>query len=100
MDFVPVLLLFAPILYPIAEAAGISTLQFGTIIVVDLGIGLATPPVGNCLYLGVVIARSTIGEMTKSILPFYLDNILVLLLVMFFPAISTWVPSLFYEGLR
>jgi len=68
--------------------------------VVNLGIGLATPPVGNCLYLGVVIARSNIGEMTKAIFPFFLVNILVLLLVTFFPAISTWVPSLFYEGLR
>ena len=100
MDLVPALLLFAPILYPIAEAAGVSTLQFGAIMVVNLGIGLATPPVGNCLYLGVVIARSNIGEMTKAIIPFFLVNMLVLFLVTFFPAISTWVPSLFYEGIR
>ena len=71
MDLVPALLLFAPILSPIAEAAGISTLQFGAIMVVNLGFGLTTPPVGNCLSLGVVIARSNIGEMTKAIFPFF-----------------------------
>lgn len=100
MDLVPGLLLFAPILYPIAQAADVSVLQFGAIMVVNLGIGLVTPPVGNCLYLGVVLARSTLWEMTRAALPFLAVNVLVLLLVTYVPAVSEWFPSLFYEGLR
>jgi C4-dicarboxylate transporter DctM subunit len=100
MDLVPALLLFAPILYPIVETAGVGLLQFGAIMVVNLGIGLATPPVGNCLYLGLVLAKSNIGRMTKAILPFLLVNIFVLILVTYFPLVSTWVPSLFYESLH
>ncbi|MCC6378885.1 MAG: TRAP transporter large permease [Burkholderiales bacterium] len=100
MDLVPALLLFAPILYPIAQAAGIGPVQFGAIMVVNLGIGLVTPPVGNCLYLGVVLARSTLGAMTRAALPFLLVNVFVLLLVTYVPAISTWAPSLFFDGIK
>jgi C4-dicarboxylate transporter DctM subunit len=100
MDLVPALLLFAPILYPIAHAAGVGPVQFGAIMVVNLGIGLVTPPVGNCLYLGVVLARSNLWDMTKAAMPFLLVNVFVLLLVTYVPAISTWVPSLFFEGVR
>ena len=75
-------------------------LQSGAIMVVNLGIGLATPPVGNCLYLGLVLANTSIGKMTRAILPFLLVNIAVLILVTYFPFISTWVPSLFYEGVH
>ena len=97
MDLVPALLLFAPILYPIASAAGVSTLQFGAIMVVNLGIGLVTPPVGNCLYLGVVLAKAPLGRMIVATLPFLLVNVFVLLLVTYVPAVSTWVPSLFFD---
>ena len=100
MDLVPALLLFAPILYPIAQAVGVSTLQFGAIMVVNLGIGLVTPPVGNCLYLGVVLAKSSLAEMTRASLPFIAVNFFVLLLVTYVPAVSTWVPSLFFDGLK
>lgn len=100
MDLVPALLLFAPILYPIAQAAGVGPVQFGAIMVVNLGIGLVTPPVGNCLYLGVVLARSTLWEMTKASLPFLLVNVFVLMLVTYVPAVSTFVPSLFFEGVK
>lgn len=100
MDLVPALLLFAPILYPIAQAADISVLQFGAIMVVNLGIGLVTPPVGNCLYLGVVLAKSTLSAMTRAALPFLAVNVFVLLLVTYVPAVSTWVPSLFFDSVK
>jgi C4-dicarboxylate transporter DctM subunit len=100
MDLVPALLLFAPILYPIAQAADVSLLQFGAIMVVNLGIGLVTPPVGNCLYLGVVLAKSTLWDMTKAALPFLMINVFVLLLVTYVPAVSEWFPSLFFDNLR
>lgn len=97
MDLVPALLLFAPILYPIAAAVGVSSLQFGAIMVVNLGIGLVTPPVGNCLYLGVVLAKANLGDMIRATLPFLFVNVVVLLLVTYVPAVSTWVPSLFFD---
>jgi C4-dicarboxylate transporter DctM subunit len=97
MDLVPALLLFAPILYPIAEHAGISALQFGAIMVVNLGIGLITPPVGNCLYLGAVIARVDIGSLARSVLPFLAVNVLALLIVTYVPAVSEFLPSLFFR---
>jgi C4-dicarboxylate transporter DctM subunit len=100
MDLVPALLLFAPILYPIAQAAGVGTVQFAAIMVINLGIGLVTPPVGNCLYLAVVLAKSSLAEVTKAVLPFIAINTFVLLLVTYVPAVSTWAPSLFFEGLR
>jgi len=100
MDLVPALLLFAPILYPIAQTVGVSPLQFGAIMVVNLGLGLVTPPVGNCLYLGVVLAKSSLMEMTKAALPFIAVNFFVLLLVTYVPAVSTWVPSLFFDGFK
>ncbi len=98
MDLVPALLLFAPILFPIAHAAGVGALQFGAIMVVNLGIGLVTPPVGNCLYLGIVLAKSNLAEMTVACIPFLAINFLVLLLVTYVPLVSTWVPSFFFKG--
>jgi C4-dicarboxylate transporter DctM subunit len=97
MDLVPALLLFAPILYPIAEHAGIGALQFGAIMVVNLGIGLITPPVGNCLYLGAVIARVDIGSLARAVLPFLAVNVLALLIVTYVPAVSEFLPSLFFR---
>jgi len=100
MDLVPALLLFAPILYPIAQSVDVSALQFGAIMVINLGIGLVTPPVGNCLYLGVVLARTSLGAMVRATLPFLLANLLVLALVTYIPAVSMWVPSLFFDSTR
>lgn len=96
MDLVPALILFAPILLPVAVSAGMDPIQFGVMMVVNLGIGLVTPPVGNCLYLGAVIAKVDLMTLVRACLPFIAVNIFTLLLVTYIPAISLWLPSLFY----
>lgn len=96
MDLIPALILFAPILLPLALEIGITPIQFGVIMVVNLGIGLVTPPVGNCLFLGCSIAKVDISRMVKAILPYLVVNIIVLILTTYIPSISTYLPSLIY----
>lgn len=96
IDLVPALILFAPILLPVAVAAGMTPVQFGTMMVVNLGVGLATPPVGNCLYVGAAVAKVDVMRLAVAALPFLLVNVFVLMLVTFVPAVSTFLPSLFF----
>ncbi|AUC56194.1 MAG: TRAP transporter large permease [Sagittula sp.] len=96
VDLVPALILFAPILLPVAVAQGVDPVQFGAIMVVNLGVGLVTPPVGNCLYVGAAVAKVPVGRLVRASLPFLLINFLTLLLVTFVPWISLFLPSLFY----
>lgn len=96
MDLVPALVLFAPILLPVAEAAGYDSVHFGIIMIMTLGIGLVTPPVGNCIYLGSVIARVGVGRLSIASLPFLAVNMLSLCLVAFWPWLTLALPKLFY----
>jgi TRAP-type C4-dicarboxylate transport system permease large subunit len=97
MDLVPALILFAPILYPVVIKAGVTPIQFGAIMTVNLGIGLVTPPVGNCLYTAAVLAKADLPKMIKAVLPFLFMNFIGLMLVTYVPWISTWLPSLFFK---
>ncbi len=96
IDLVPALILFAPILLPVAVASGMDPIQFGTMMVVNLGVGLVTPPVGNCLYVGAAIAKVDLWKLVRASLPFLLVNVFVLMLVTYVPAVSTFLPSLFF----
>jgi C4-dicarboxylate transporter DctM subunit len=96
MDLVPAILLFAPILFPIAAAAGVDPIHFGAIMVVNLGIGLVTPPVGNCLYLGASIARVPLQTLIRASLPFIAVNLAALAIITYVPAVSLTLPRLFY----
>ena len=96
MDLVPALILFAPILLPVAQAVGVDPIQFGVIMVMNLGVGLVTPPVGNCLYLGAVIAKVDLLALVRASLPFLAVNLATLLIVTYVPQISLFLPSLFY----
>ncbi len=87
------IILFVPLL-SLAEAVGIDPLHFATFAVLNLMIGLTTPPVGVCLFVCANIARLPLAPVVKSILPFLLTNILVLLAVSYFPPLATWLPSL------
>jgi len=86
------IILFVPLL-ALAEAVGIEPLHFATFAVLNLMIGLTTPPVGVCLFVCANIARLPLMPVVKAILPFLLTNILVLLLVSYIPALATWLPS-------
>jgi tripartite ATP-independent transporter DctM subunit len=87
------IILFVPLL-SLAQAVGIEPLHFATFAVLNLMIGLTTPPVGVCLFVCANIARLPLAPVVRAILPFLLTNILVLLAVSYFPPLATWLPSM------
>ena len=93
MDMTPAVLIFTPIFLPIVEQLGIHPLQFGIIMIMNLCIGLCTPPVGTCLFLGCSIGSTTVTKVLRHILPFFAAMVMVLIITMYFPAISLWLPE-------
>lgn len=85
MDLTPNILIFGPILFPVIKAAGIDPIYFAILMVLNLTIGLLTPPVGIILYIGCSISNIKLGQMIKGIMPFLIVEIAVLLLFLFFP---------------
>ena len=94
MDLAPMILICTPIFLPVAKAFGVDPLQFGTVLVLAGGIGLVTPPVGSVLFVGTAIGGIGIGESLKSIWPFWLAAVAVLLVVAGVPELSLWLPAL------
>ncbi len=94
MDMGVLILLLTPILLPIVTKVGVDPIHFGIILILNLGIGLCTPPVGTSLLVGCGIARINLERATRSLMPFYLAMLVVLLLVTYVPAFSLTLPSL------
>ncbi|HYM86502.1 MAG TPA: TRAP transporter large permease [Pseudoxanthomonas sp.] len=94
MDLAPMILICTPIFLPVAKAYGIDPIHFGLVLVLTGGIGLVTPPVGSVLFIGTAIGKITVAESMKSIWPFWLAGLFVLLVVAFFPGLSLWLPAL------
>ncbi|MFB0709623.1 TRAP transporter large permease [Buttiauxella noackiae] len=94
MDMAPIILILTPVLLPVTNALGIDPVHFGMIMMVNLGIGLITPPVGSVLFVASAVSKQKIEEVVKSMLPFYAVLVLVLLLVTYVPAISLWLPRI------
>jgi tripartite ATP-independent transporter DctM subunit len=94
MDITPAVLIFTPIFLPVAEQLGISPLHFGIMMVLNLCIGLCTPPVGSILFVGCGIGRTTVPRTTKALLPFYAVMVLVLFLVVYLPWLTEALPRL------
>jgi len=92
MDITPAVLIFTPIFLPVVLKLGLTPLHFGIIIVLNLCIGLCTPPVGTVLFLGCGVGKTTIARVTKSLLPFFAVMVVVLLLVTYLPDLSQWLP--------
>jgi len=97
MDMAPLILICAPILLPVIKALGISDIQFGIIMMLNLGIGLLTPPVGTVLFVGCAIGKISIEKAARELWPFWLAMLVVLLLCTYIPAFSLWLPSLKYD---
>jgi len=95
MDMTPAVLIFTPIFLPIVTSLGMDPIHFGIIMVLNLCIGLCTPPVGSVLFVGVGIANTTIEKVVKPLLPLFLAMILALFLVTYFPQLSLWLPEVF-----
>jgi tripartite ATP-independent transporter DctM subunit len=93
MDMTPAVLIFTPILLPVATNLGMSPLQFGLVLIFNLCIGLCTPPVGSCLFVGCGIAGTTIAKVWRPMLPFFFAMFAVLMLVTYWPALSLALPK-------
>jgi tripartite ATP-independent transporter DctM subunit len=94
MDPIPAILIFSPIFQPLAESIGISPEHFAVVMVFGLAIGLATPPVGSCLYVGAAISGLRIDEFTKDMIPYILAMSTILFVIAYVPGLVLWIPSL------
>ena len=95
MDMAPLILITTPILYPVVVGAmGMNPVHFGIMLMLNLGIGLCTPPVGSALFVGCAVGRVSMEEATRAMLPFYIMMIIVLLLVTFLPDLVMFVPNM------
>ena len=94
MDLAPMLLICTPIFLPVIAQLGIDPVHFGMIMILNLGIGLITPPVGPTLFVGCAVGKVTIEQVTRELWPFYGAMCFALLLVTYIPALSLWLPGL------
>jgi tripartite ATP-independent transporter DctM subunit len=94
MDLAPMLLICTPIFLPVVKMFGIDPVHFGMIMILNLGIGLLTPPVGPTLVVGCAIGKVSMEAVSKSIMIFYIPMLIVLILVTYIPALSLWLPAL------
>lgn len=95
MDMGPTIIIATPIFLPVAAHYGIDPVHFGVILILNLGIGLNTPPVGAVQFVACAVGKITVWEAMRSIWPFYAAGIVVLGLVTYIPALSLWLPGVF-----
>lgn len=95
MDMSPLIVITTPIFLPVAMAFGVDPVHFGIILILNLGIGLCTPPVGSVLFVGCAVGKIPVWQAVRSIWPFYFAAVVTLLLVTYVPALSLWLPALF-----
>ena len=100
MDMAPIILILTPVLLPVVLSLGIDPVHFGMIMLVNLGIGLITPPVGSVLFVASAVSKQSIENVVKAMMPFYCVLFVVLMLVTYIPTISLFLPKLFgvYTG--
>ena len=94
MDLTPAMVIMAPMLAPIVTSVGVDAAYFGVLMAFILGIGLLTPPVGTCLYVGCGVGKVSMESLVKAMLPYYAALLVVLVLLIAFPSIVTWLPDL------
>nr|WP_299167380.1 TRAP transporter large permease subunit [uncultured Allomuricauda sp.] len=95
MDMTPAVLIFTPIFLPVVTKLGIDPVHFGVIMILNLCIGLCTPPVGSVLFVGVGVAKTSIQKVIKPLIPLFLAMIVALFLITYIPQLTLWLPSLF-----
>ncbi|MBI9017835.1 MAG: TRAP transporter large permease [Phycisphaerae bacterium] len=91
MDMTPAVLIFTPILLPVVKELGVDPIHFGIIMIANLCIGLCTPPVGTCLFIGCSVGKTTITKVVKPLLPLFLAMIISLVIITIWPELSTWL---------
>jgi tripartite ATP-independent transporter DctM subunit len=95
LDMTPAVLIFTPILLPVAIDLGMSPLHFGIMMVLNLSIGLCTPPVGSVLFLSCAVGKTRVAEIVRPLMPMYVAMFLALLAVTYLPGVSEWLPRFF-----
>ena len=95
MDMTPAVLIFTPIFLPVVQNIGMDPIHFGIVMVLNLCIGLCTPPVGTVLFIGVGVAKTTIEKVLKPLVPLFIVMLIVLMLITYIPELSMWLPRLF-----
>jgi tripartite ATP-independent transporter DctM subunit len=92
MDMTPAVLIFTPIFLPVVTQLGMHPVHFGIVMIANLCIGLCTPPVGTCLFIGCGVGKTTIAKITRTMLPFFVAMIAALMVITYVPATSLWLP--------
>ena len=93
MDLAPLIIICTPIFLPVAKAFGVDPVHFGVILILTAGVGLITPPVGSVLFVGTAIGNIRVTDALRSIWPFYVAAFVVVMLVVYVPALSLWLPA-------
>lgn len=93
MDMTPAVLIFTPILLPVVKDLGMDPIHFGIVLIMNLCIGVCTPPVGTCLFLGCGIAETTVSSIMRHLLPFFGAMLVVLMITTFMPWLSLFLPE-------
>ncbi|MCH9021824.1 MAG: TRAP transporter large permease [Planctomycetes bacterium] len=95
MDMTPAVLIFAPIFLPVVTKLGMDPVHFGVMMVANLCIGICTPPVGTCLFVGCGVGQTTLAKVLRHLIPFYIAMVAALMIITYIPVISLWIPKLF-----
>lgn len=95
MDMTPAVLIFTPIFLPVVTNLGVDPIHFGIMMVLNLCIGLCTPPVGSVLFVGCGVANISISKVVRPMMPFFIAMLIALLLVTYIPVLSLWLPRVF-----
>ena len=92
MDITQAVLIFTPIFLPVAQSLGMHPVHFGIVMIANLCIGLCTPPVGTCLFIGCGVGQTTIAKVSCTMLPFFAAMIVALMFITYMPKLSLWLP--------
>jgi len=96
MDMAPLILICTPILLPVIKVLGVDPVHFGVVMMLNLGIGLVTPPVGTVLFVGCAVGKVAIERAARHLWPFWIAMLVVLLLVTYIPSLAMWIPNAMY----
>lgn len=92
MDMTPAVLIFTPIFLPVVTTLGMHPVHFGIMMIANLCIGLCTPPVGTCLFIGCGVGKTSIAKVTPTMLPFFSAMVVALMVITYVPSVSLWLP--------
>jgi TRAP-type C4-dicarboxylate transport system permease large subunit len=96
METISAILIITPVLMPVTAAVGIDPVHLGVVMILNLMVGLLTPPIGMCLFAVAKVARMPLDRLIKAIIPFYIPILVTLLLLVLFPQIVLFLPNLFF----